>query len=869
MHRQWTQLGKAIPDDTYFKVTVEQMDTRPLSVYDSEVSGAIANLRKNILRDKRLCIPVIALSILIFSLIITVIVLAVSPSTKSILNSINESVDPCEDFYQFSCGRWIAEHEKNEFSVTTTTILYNKLDKDFKEIFELIKEEKDLPRSVKNVMRAFHTCMHYDGLNPDSKAWIKNITRQAGGFPLIGEYPQESSNFNWTDIYLKQFKTYFTSFPFLIKIDVNPFNSSENIIHISPHLVPWMEEDKLYKLVNLFEQFLYMKEKEISDILWFKEIFSDLTESYYQLEIDNKERQLVKINELKSIYPEVDWLPFLNNLFDGFLESNTVITGDDKVLLDGKTCIKRTFEILKNDKVTKRLLLNYGGAIFAMEFLDIQDFLEDETFNYPNSIPLPIESEYNNWVICKAYLGETTGPVFNYLYGRYKYKNTASKEMFDYIVKVKKELVDQSTWLDEPTRKAIQDKLDHMVTFIGLPPWTQDVEKLDEYYKLLPEMADNFYENVYKLNEFKEKKDASFYGKKNDRTEWLPYFKEKKDASFYGKKNDRTDHYLALIFPFFPLKHNGLDYDKLYWIINKAIEAGGFPLIDKSFNERRLFYNWPDVYIKQFKTYFISSPLLISIYSNYLNTSENVIYISIPNSALSSPNKEFLRIIASFFGSNKSADKDIEDILWLHNYISNISRPSSELLADDHEYELIKINELKSIYPDIDWLSFLKNLLEDFLETGTTITGNDKVFLLGKTYIKTILELLNNGTISQRLLLNYGGSAFLTELFTYNYLEGSSLKLKHKTATNVKWSQCKSFFTQTVSPALDYLYGKYREEKFISEELIDYMMMAMKEMVNQSTWLDELTKEEVQDKVSRKSNHFITLCLFKHFLNMF
>ncbi|XP_023235333.1 endothelin-converting enzyme 1-like [Centruroides sculpturatus] len=268
-----------------------------------------------------------------------------------------------------------------------------------------------------------------------------------------------------------------------------------------------------------------MKEKEISDILWFKEIFSDLTESYYQLEIDNKERQLVKINELKSIYPEVDWLPFLNNLFDGFLESNTVITGDDKVLLDGKTCIKRTFEILKNDKVTKRLLLNYGGAIFAMEFLDIQDFLEDETFNYPNSIPLPIESEYNNWVICKAYLGETTGPVFNYLYGRYKYKNTASKEMFDYIVKVKKELVDQSTWLDEPTRKAIQDKLDHMVTFIGLPPWTQDVEKLDEYYKLLPEMADNFYENVYKLNEFKEKKDASFYGKKNDRTEWLPYFR--------------------------------------------------------------------------------------------------------------------------------------------------------------------------------------------------------------------------------------------------------------------------------------------------------------------------------------------------------
>ncbi|XP_067118438.1 neprilysin-1-like isoform X2 [Centruroides vittatus] len=64
-----------------------------------------------------------------------------------------------------------------------------------------------------------------------------------------------------------------------------------------------------------------------------------------------------------------------------------------------------------------------------------------------------------------------------------------------------------------------------MVTFIGLPSWTQDVEKLEEYYKLLPEMTDNYYENVYKLNKFMKKKQASFYRKKNDRTKWLPYFR--------------------------------------------------------------------------------------------------------------------------------------------------------------------------------------------------------------------------------------------------------------------------------------------------------------------------------------------------------
>ncbi|XP_067118430.1 uncharacterized protein [Centruroides vittatus] len=153
---------------------------------------------------------------------------------------------------------------------------------------------------------------------------------------------------------------------------------------------------------------------------------------------DDKEHQLVKIDELKSIYPEIDWLPFLNNLFDGFLESNTVITGDDKVFLHGKTYIKRTFEILKTGQVTKRLLLNYGGAIFAMEFLDIEHSLDDETINYLDITPLPKEPDYNDWVTCKYYLGETADPVFDYLYGRYKYKDTTSKEMFDYIGKLRK-----------------------------------------------------------------------------------------------------------------------------------------------------------------------------------------------------------------------------------------------------------------------------------------------------------------------------------------------------------------------------------------------------------------------------------------------
>lgn len=40
-----------------------------------------------------------------------------------IKNAINESVDPCEDFYEFSCGQWISNNEMQSNSFVNETYL--------------------------------------------------------------------------------------------------------------------------------------------------------------------------------------------------------------------------------------------------------------------------------------------------------------------------------------------------------------------------------------------------------------------------------------------------------------------------------------------------------------------------------------------------------------------------------------------------------------------------------------------------------------------------------------------------------------------------------------------------------------------------
>ncbi|XP_023235368.1 neprilysin-11-like [Centruroides sculpturatus] len=115
---------------------------------DVEANGSkVTHTEKNTDREKKLRIAVIVLAILICGLIIALILLATLgkkskmeeictdascvKSANFLLNSMNTSADPCEDFYEFSCGKWISEHMEGQ-GTRTLQMASDKLEKDIR-----------------------------------------------------------------------------------------------------------------------------------------------------------------------------------------------------------------------------------------------------------------------------------------------------------------------------------------------------------------------------------------------------------------------------------------------------------------------------------------------------------------------------------------------------------------------------------------------------------------------------------------------------------------------------------------------------------------------------------------------------------------
>ena len=110
-------------------------------------------------------------------------------SSSYILDLVDLALDPCTDFYQYSCGGWLAQHaipsSKSTWSVDSQII--RKRDKRLRNTLESLTENDDAHSAERKLKLMYEKCMDARAVNNTSARPLFTTIERHGGWAISGK----------------------------------------------------------------------------------------------------------------------------------------------------------------------------------------------------------------------------------------------------------------------------------------------------------------------------------------------------------------------------------------------------------------------------------------------------------------------------------------------------------------------------------------------------------------------------------------------------------------------------------------------------------------------------------------------------------
>ncbi|KAF5280980.1 hypothetical protein FQR65_LT14904 [Abscondita terminalis] len=470
-------------------------------------------------------------------------------TASHILKNMDQSIDPCDDFYEFACGNFIKNTNipDDKSSVTSFSVISDLLQEQLRSMIEEPVKPNE-PKSFVLLKKIYKTCMNKTAIEQDGLVTIKSILKDLGGWPVLEGDSWNSGSFDWRQSVYKFRKTGYSVDYFMdFSVGIDLKNSSHRVIDLDQgalglrreFLVKGLE-DKLVRsyydyMIDIAVLFGAEKKQAIKELKQSLEFEIKLA----NISLPNEKRRNatllynpMTVFDLQNKFSSIPWMEYLNNVMD---IPDIQIKNSDVIIIAVPNYISELEKLLT--QTPKRVLANYvmwRAAASSVSYLT--DELRNRQLQYSTILSGRTEREAR-WKECVDIASGSMSIAAGALYVRKYFHEDAKQNAVEMVNDIKSEFIEilkNVEWMDDVTKKNALQKAAAMTSHIAYPDELLSDEKLEEFYAKLDFTSSHYLRTILNLTLFGTEFSFRRLNQPVNKTDWISHGRPSVVNAFYS-----------------------------------------------------------------------------------------------------------------------------------------------------------------------------------------------------------------------------------------------------------------------------------------------------------------------------------------------